>query len=288
MSKKVCQIVAERVLEEMKKGIVPWHQPWFGCDRFVSHNDGRHYTILNCMLLGKPGEYATEKQIKKEGGRIKEGAKSKIVTFWKPVKKEIVDDAGEIKVVSYPVLVYYKVFNLNDCEGIKKKYLSDDDTKFIHETVYDAENVISGYCAANPSLIIEREKESNRAYYRPSEDTVVVPAMEQFAEVEEFYSTLFHELTHSTGHWTRLGRFSESGSVAAFGSENYGKEELIAELGAAALCGRCGVESKGSFQNSAAYLSGWIDAISGNPELIVHAASKADKAFKLILGEEGA
>ena len=285
MNKKICEMVAERVLEELKNGVIPWNQPWFGSDRFVSHVNGKHYSLLNCMLLGKPGEYATFNQISKEGGKVKKGAKSKIVVFWSPVKKEEIDDSGEKKEKMYFILKYYRVFNLNDCENIKKKYLSDDDTKFIHEEVKDAEDVIRGYCEANPTLKIVRDERSNRAYYRPSEDLIQVPMMEQFEKVEEFYSTLFHEMTHSTGHWSRLGRFKESGAVAAFGGEDYGKEELIAELGAAALCGKCGIESRDSFRNSAAYLKGWTEAIKGNPELIVAAAGKADKAVEYILGE---
>lgn len=283
MNKKVCEIVADRVLAELEKGVCPWQKPWFGSDRFVSHNNGRKYSLLNCILLGTPGEYATFKQIEKEGGRVKKGAKSKIVVFWSQAKKEYETDDGEKKVKTYWVLKYYNVFNLNDCEGIQKKYLSDDDTRFIHEVVREAEDVIDGYCAANPGLRIFRDEESNRAFYRPSEDFIQVPAKEQFEKIEEFYSTLFHEMTHSTGHWSRLGRFKEDGKVAAFGGEDYGKEELIAELGAAALCGKCGVESDGSFKNSAAYLKGWTEAIKGNPELIVAAAGKADKAVEFIL-----
>lgn len=285
MNKKICEMVAERVLEELKSGVVPWNQPWFGSDRFVSHVNGKHYSLLNCMLLGKPGEYATFNQVSKEGGKVKKGAKSKVVVFWSPVKKEETDDSGEKKEKVYFILKYYRVFNLNDCENIKKKYLNDDDTKFIHEEVKDAEDVIHGYCEANPTLKIMRDERSNSAYYRPSEDLIQVPMMEQFEKVEEFYSTLFHEMTHSTGHWSRLGRFSESGTVAAFGGEDYGKEELVAELGAAALCGKCGIESRDSFRNSTAYLKGWTEAIKGNPEMIVAAAGKADKAVEFILGE---
>ena len=285
MNKKICEMVAERVLEELEKGVAPWNQPWFGSDRFVSHVNGKHYSLLNCMLLGKPGEYATFNQIQKEGGKVKKGAKSKIVVFWSPVNKEEIGDDGEKKVKTYFILKYYRVFNLNDCENIKKKYLNDDDTKFVHEVVKDAEDVIRGYCDANPTLKIIRDEKSGRAYYRPSEDLIQVPMMEQFEKREEFYSTLFHEMTHSTGHWTRLGRFKESGAVAAFGGEDYGKEELIAELGAAALCGKCGIESRDSFRNSVAYLKGWTEAIKGNPEMIVAAAGKADKAVEYILGE---
>ena len=287
MGNKVCEMVAQRVLEELKAGVIPWQQPWFGSDRFVAHSTGRHYSLLNCILLGVPGEYATFKQVEAEGGSVKKGAKSKFVVFWNMIRKtETVD--GEEKEKAYPVLRYYRVFNLNDCEGVKKKYLSDDDTRFVHETVREAEDVVESYCAANPTLRIFREKESNRAFYRPSEDMITVPCKEQFAEIEEFYSTLFHEMTHSTGHWTRLGRFKESGLVAAFGGEDYSKEELIAELGAAALCGKCGVENRDSFRNSAAYLKGWTEAIQGNPDMIVAAAGKADKAVDFILNGRAA
>ena len=285
MNKKICQMVADRVLEELEKGVAPWSKPWFGSDRFVSHTTGKHYSLLNCLMLGAPGEYATFKQISDEGGKVKKGVKSKPVVYWSPWKKKEINADGEEVEKTVFILKYYRVFNLNDCEGMKKKYLNDDDTRFIHETVKDAEDVIRGYCEANPGLTIKREDVSNRAFYRPSEDMIVVPAKEQFEKIEEFYSTLFHEMTHSTGHWTRLGRFKESGLVAAFGGEDYGKEELIAELGAAALCGACGVESKDSFRNSAAYLDGWTKAIKGDPTLIVAAAGKADKAVGFILGE---
>lgn len=283
MSNKVCEMVAERVLAELEKGVAPWTKPWFGSDRFVSHNNGKHYSLLNCILLGTPGEYVTFKQVQNEGGKVKKGAKSKFVVYWNFIEKREEDDSGEIKIKKFPILKYYNVFNVNDCEGIKKKYLSDDDTRFIHETVKDAEEVIKGYCDANPSLKIVRSNESGRAFYRPINDFIQVPRMEQFPKVEEFYSTLFHEMTHSTGHWSRLGRFKEVSAVAAFGDNDYGKEELIAELGAAALCGKCGIESNDSFRNSAAYLKGWMEAIKGNPDMIVQAAGKADKAVDFIL-----
>lgn len=283
MAGKVCEMVAERVLAELKAGVVPWHQPWFGSNRFVSHTTGKHYSLLNCILLGQPGEYATFKQIAAEGGHVNKGAKSRFVVYWNMIEKTEEKENGEKVVKTIPVLRYYNVFRLDDCTGVSKKYLTDDDTRFVHDTVAEAEEIVEGYCAANPTLKIKRDEESTRAFYRPSEDLIQVPCMEQFEKIEEYYSTLFHEMTHSTGHWSRLGRFKESGSVAAFGNEEYSKEELIAELGAAALCGKCGVESQSSFRNSAAYLKGWADAITGNPDLIVQAAGKADKAVTLIL-----
>lgn len=283
MNKKICEMVANRVLEEMKKGVIPWQKPWFGTNNFVSHVTGRHYSLLNCILLGVPGEYATFKQVVDEGGKVKKGAKSKFVVFWSKKEKVVEDENGEEQKRVYWILRYYNVFNLDDCEGISKKYVKDE--KFEHDKIGEAESVVSGYCDSNPGLKIIRDEESDRAFYRPSEDMIQVPMIGQFAKVEEFYSTLFHEMTHSTGHWSRLGRFKEDVSLAAFGSEDYSKEELVAELGAAALCGYCGIESSSSFKNSVAYLDGWMRAIEENPELIVAAAGKADKAVSFILGE---
>ena len=296
MGKRVCEIVAERVLEELKKGEIPWQKPWFGCDRYVSHASGKHYSLLNCILLGQPGEYITYDQARAEGGNVKKGTEGKMVVYWKITKKQatdkngvpVTDEDGEPVMKTVPILRYYKVFNVNDCENIKKKYLNDDDTRCIHEKDMGAEEIIDRYMAANEGLRLFREEKSNRAFYRPSEDFIQVPNMEQFEKLEEFYSTLFHEMTHSTGHWTRLGRFKEDEKLAAFGSEDYSKEELIAELGAAALCGKCGIESESSFRNSAAYIQGWMEAIKNDPNLLVSAAGKADKAVEFILGEEEA
>ena len=287
MNKKICEMVAERVLEELEKGVAPWNKPWFGTDGFVSHVNGKHYSLLNCILLGVPGEYATFKQVSAEGGKVKKGAKSKIVVFWSPIEKIEQDENGEEKKSVHFILKYYRVFNLDDCEGVEKKYLKDN-PDYRHDPVAEAEGIVEGYCAMNPTLKIKRNGKSNKAFYRPSEDYIEVPEMEQFMLAEEFYSTLFHEMTHSTGHWTRLGRFKEDGCVAAFGGEDYGKEELVAELGAAALCGKCSIESRDSFRNSAAYLKGWMEAIKGNPEMIVAAAGKADKAVEFIMNGKAA
>ena len=109
MNKKICEMVADRVLEEMEKGVAPWNQPWFGSERFVSHVNGKHYSLLNCILLGKPGEYATFNQISKEGGKVKKGAKSKFVVLWNPMKKIVMDDTGEEKEKTYFILKYYRV-----------------------------------------------------------------------------------------------------------------------------------------------------------------------------------
>ncbi len=105
--------------------------------------------------------------------------------------------------------------------------------------------------------------------------------MDQFAEQSEYYSTLFHELTHSTGHHSRLDRLCQT---AHFGSEEYSKEELVAEIGAAALNNHCGLNTERSDRNSTAYLMGWLSKLRDDKKLLVSAAGRAEKAVNLILG----
>ena len=115
---------------------------------------------------------------------------------------------------------------------------------------------------------------------------MVVPHISQYKLVEEYYSTTFHELTHSTGHSSRLKRFGEKNDgVAAFGDEVYSKEELIAEIGSSMLMSIAGIERPETFQNSASYLQSWLNVLKGDKRLIVTAANAAQKAVDLILGK---
>ena len=132
----------------------------------------------------------------------------------------------------------------------------------------------------NRPVIIE--KTSKEAYYCPSTDTVQIPERNQFPRIEEFYSTLFHELSHATGHADRLGRKTLTAS-AAFGSSEYGKEELVAEFGASFLCGEAKIDNT-TVKNSAAYISSWKKAIKADSKMVIQAAGMAQKAADYILG----
>ena len=107
---------------------------------------------------------------------------------------------------------------------------------------------------------------------------------EQYKVINEYYSTTFHEITHSTGHQNRLNRL-QSGQVAAFGSEEYSKEELVAEIGSAALMNLLGIETIKTFRNTAAYIQSWLNVLKNDNKFIVSASSKAEKAVNFILGE---
>src|SRR5262245_3273838 len=123
------------------------------------------------------------------------------------------------------------------------------------------------------------------AYYRPSTDTVNMPQRELFPKAEHYYSVLFHELTHSTGHMSRLNRETLR-DMLTFGDTNYGKEELVAEMGAAYLCGVAGIVNE-TVDNSAAYIQGWLSKLRKDKRILIQAAAQAQRATDYILGENG-
>jgi antirestriction protein ArdC len=126
-------------------------------------------------------------------------------------------------------------------------------------------------------------EQDSRAAYVPSKDTVTMPSRAAFDSQAEYYSTLFHELTHSTGHPKRLAREGIE-KIQPFGSEDYSKEELVAEMGSAMLCGAAGIE-KATISNSAAYLRSWTNRLKADSRLVVSAARAAQEAADYIRGE---
>jgi len=285
MGNNVYQIVTDRIITELEKGVVPWHKPWTGTQSGAySHSTGKPYSLLNQLLLGRPGEYITWSQVKAEGGNVRQGEKSSVVVFWKPQKvKERDTETGEEREKLIPILRYFNVFHIDQCEGIKAKYAKRPLEAF--QPIERAEMVQMAYVSREGVRL--SYVAGDRACYSPSADRVTLPLREQFQSADEFYSTLFHELAHSTGHRSRLNRFTGSG-CAAFGSNDYGKEELVAEIAAASILNVCGIETRSSFQNSASYIDNWLRAIRGDNRLIVSAAGKAEKASNLILGGAGA
>jgi len=181
---------------------------------------------------------------------------------------------------SVPFLRYYNVFHIDQCEGLQPRF-AEDPKPGEHLSPDDAaDQIVKGYIKrSGVKLTIQH---SDRAFYSPSSDSVTVPELAQYTSTSEYYSTLFHELTHSTGHVSRLNRLSKE---AHFGSESYSKEELIAELGAAFLVNHAGLETSSSFRNSAGYIQSWLKALKDDKRLIISAAGKADKAVELILGD---
>ena len=273
--------ITNRIIAEMENGIIPWRKSWVGgASCAVSHVTGKPYSLMNQMLLGKPGEWLTFKQAQAEGGYVRKGEKSRLCVFWKWIETKETKDDGTIEIKEVPFLRYYNVFHIDSCEGIKPKW-----DKPIENPVQPderAEAIVDNYVARSGVKIIRTR--SNDAFYRPSTDEIHVPLISQFTEVSEFYSCLYHEMTHSVFSESRLGGISK---IAAFGDIEYSKSELIAELGSAFLVNTAGLETPSQFTNSAAYIQNWLQALKNDKRLIVSAAGQAEKAVKYILGTEG-
>lgn len=178
------------------------------------------------------------------------------------------------------MLRYFNVFHIDDCEGIKPKYTAEN-TKHADPIQY-AEETFADYVSRS-GVRFENVRQ-DRAYYSPSQDLIRLPLMEQFPDTAEYYSTLFHEATHSTGHAKRLDPAAQGCNRRPISAaKEYSKEELVAEIGAASILNVLGIETAGTFKNSAAYIRSWLKALKNDKRMIVSAAARAEKAVKLIL-----
>ncbi|MED1205609.1 ArdC family protein [Heyndrickxia acidicola] len=266
----IYEMVTNQIIEKLEQGIIPWRKPWVNGGA-VSWKTQKPYRGINTMLLME-GEYATFKQIKETGGEVKKGEKGNIVVFWKWIEKE--NESGKIEKI--PFLRYYKVFEINSqCEGLESKKKAKT---FEHDPIQKCEEIYKGYINS-PSYSFYPQG----AWYKPSEDHINVPPMKDFMKAEEFYSTLFHEMVHSTGHKGRLNRDGITSATAHFGSEDYSKEELVAEMGSSMLCGVAGIQQR-TIENSAAYIKSWLRALEDDKTLLVKAGAQAQKATDYILG----
>ena len=280
---QIYQVVTDRVIEKLKEGVCPWVKPWKGGHDAIAMNaiSKKPYSFLNQMLLGFEGQYLTFNQAKQLGGNVRKGSKSRPVVFWTRgyTTKEKDKDGNPVNVYheyERPILKYYNVFEIGDVDRVEIERLESDFVPSGISPIEEAESVISEY-ASRTNLKVER-KYCGGACYRLFDDKVIIPILDQFEMAEEFYSTAFHELIHSTGAPSRLNR--EMGK--RFGSEKYGREELIAEIGSAFCLARLGMDAQKCFDNSVAYLQSWIETISADPRAIVLAAGRAEKAVDLI------
>jgi antirestriction protein ArdC len=275
---KIYSMITDRIIEELEKGTVPWRMPWNGYIKgfpmnFTSKKTYRGVNIFLLQLAMRSTPYwITFKQAKQLKGSIKKGEKGYPVIFWKFLES-IDKETGEKKQV--PLLRYYTVFNLDQCEGIELPEIDQPETREF-SPIEQAEKII----ADMPNKPTIKHNEA-RAYYRPSADMVNMPKKELFLSDAEYYSVIFHELTHSTAHQSRLNRENETKNHM-FGSKDYSKEELIAEMGSAFLCAESNIENE-TIENSAAYIAGWLSKLKNDKKLLIQAAGKAQKAADYIL-----
>lgn len=299
----VLEIVNTKIIEKLKSGINPWRKPWNKAFGGYAQNiaTAKHYHGINMFLL-EASNYITFKQLQEIGGKLKKGSKSEIVVFSKKIEKaptvQADPNTGEIEEIDndYFYLKYYNVFKAEDIENfdeIKDKIkdkkaiedvmanqtlikLSESESRLI-ETV---DNIIKNYCERYGLKI--NSLLGDRAFYNASNDSVTLPLSSQFKNIADYYSTIFHELGHSTGYLTRLNRLSKT----SFGTQKYSKEELIAEITAVLCLNYLGIDSSETNANSAAYLKTWADNLDRkkNTWFILSATNEAEKAFKMICG----
>jgi antirestriction protein ArdC len=278
----VYEIVTSQIIAQLEQGVVPWRKPWKS-EAPINLISGKEYRGINVFLLGMQGYgsryWLTANQANKLGGHIRKGEKASTVTFWSIGEEKLNPQTGK---VSKPFLLrYYSVFNIRQTDGIAEKLGLTKDS-------FDGEDGASIADLAQCEALVAampnppKREQSFAAWYRPASDTLGMPAKELFSASEEYYSTLFHELTHATGHASRVGREGIE-HIERFGSESYSKEELIAEMGAAMLCATTQI-APATLQNSASYLKCWIDRLKGDSRLLVSAASAAQKACDYIRG----
>ena len=287
ITNSVYEIVTKRIVEELEKGVIPWQKPWF--DKKINYVTRKPYRGVNLLLLPKPGEYLTWNQIQKIGGKVKKGAKSYIVTFCKKYflvngsfvepTDEFIDDVYEESYEERFVLRYYRVFHIDDVEGIPSKIPHKEETNE-SEKLEKARKVAAEYIKREKISFIETQY-NTRSYYNISADEIVLPMKRFFVSESYYYQVLFHEMTHSTGHPKRLHRFEDDKKAAAFGTKEYSKEELIAELGSAYLMSFVGLTP--TYRNSAAYIQSWLSVLKNDKRFIISAAAKAEKAVRYIL-----
>jgi antirestriction protein ArdC len=269
--------ITNHIVGLLEQGTVPWHKPWqvtTGLPRNLVTK--KPYRGINPFLLMASGyespHWLTFRQAIQLGGTVKKGEKACPVVFWKPM--EMTDtESGEVEKV--PLLRLYYVFNVAQCEGLKNAPAAEADTFAVTKTA----EIVAGM--PQPPVV---KHGMSHAYYSPINDIVGLPERKRFDTEDAYHATLFHELIHSTGHEKRLKRLSIM-ERNGFGSDPYCKEELIAELGSAFLCGQAGIVER-TIDNSAAYLEGWLKRLQEDKTLIVYAAAQAQKAADFILGHK--
>lgn len=296
---KVYSVINDRIMALLDKGVVPWRQPWrsTGGTNAPVNSRGRAYRGLNRFMLSAIAMlegygstvWLTYRQAEALGGRVRKGEKGTAVIFWKQLTVQD-KESGEEK--NIPMLRYYTVFNLDQTEDVVLPKALREQQEKARELVVDTFNDGRQYVAEAEAIILSmpnkpvvHERQSDKAYYSFVKDEVVVPLREQHGSVEGFYSTLFHELAHSTGHESRVNRRGADEVSHQFGSSPYAREELVAEMTNAFLSAEAGIDAA-TLENSVAYIANWKKALADDPKVLVQAASQAQKAADFILNRQ--
>lgn len=270
----IYQEITDSIIAELEKGAAPWVKPWdapMGADKNVVSQ--KAYRGINRLLLAMVGgakgytnpAWGTYKQWEEMGGNVRKGEKAAKIIFWS--KASATDKAtGESK--EYAFAKAYFVFNVAQVDGIE--IIASEDKQNDNQRIANCEKTI-----ANSGARITHGGDT--ACFIPSSDIIRMPELGTFQSPEHYYATAFHELTHWTSDKNRCDRDISKGR---FGNSDYAFEELVAELGAAFLCGNHGI--KGDLRH-AGYIESWLKCLKNDPKAIFKASSLAQCAADYIL-----
>lgn len=273
----IYQEVTDRIVEALESGVAPWVRPWqLGADFPRNGATKRPYHGINVFLLWltanargyRSQDWFTFNQAKQKGGSVRKGERGTLVTFWKLLRvrdQQAAPDADGTKKI--PLLRHFTVFNREQIDGLPAVQAEQ-----VTRHPWERDEAVETFVAASGARIIEG---GSVACYVPGADEIHMPPLEVFTSREAFYGTELHELTHWTGHPSRLNR-DHSGP---FGSQPYAREELVAEMGAAFLCAALGVE--GRLQHPE-YIGSWIKGLKEDKKAIFRAASEARQAAEYL------
>ncbi len=297
----LCQHITDRIIIALESGTVPWLKPWDSpdCNMALPRNavSNRLYSGINTLLLWlataengyKQCKWITAKKANELGGYIRKGEKSTIVMNYRPDEREKLDDDGNViydeegnpEMEQYFCINKHNLFNLDQCENLPAELFDPipepkppKSEPNQYDIFADIRQIIKGM-----ELKVEM-KPSNRAFYQPSEDLVVMPEMTQFENAQAFHSVLLHEMAHATGAAKRLDREGITSGKAKFGNKVYAFEELIAEMGGAFLCAYLGFDT---VPQNASYIENWIQVLRQDKRAIIRASGKAREACQYML-----
>jgi len=279
---QIYKIITNKIIEKLEQGTVPWQKTWKTSlpKNFVSDVA---YKGINQILLGmqdfESNYWLSFRQVKDLSGWVKKGEQSSMVVFWKPIVINRHQELDEGSADVHFLLRYYNVFNIEQVElpeEIKSKRISETQNfKNI-----SAETVINNY-PKPPAIVVNNTIPNPR--YLPRIDRVEIQSIANFHSSDSYYSSLYHELVHSTGHQERLDRKGITDKIE-FGTETYSKEELIAEIGASFLCSLSGIEN--TIENQASYIENWLQVLQNDKRMVLISASQAQKAVDWILNNK--
>jgi antirestriction protein ArdC len=270
--------ITDRVIEMLEKGVAPWRKPWKCAGLLPTNLKSRKiYRGINLLVLSMTEHtspfWVTFNQAKELGGRIKAGEKGTTVVLWKFLRAFERGESGEIREDRVPLMRHYTIFNLDQTDGIDVPKPDGESQAF--DSIEAVEKII-----ADMPEPPEIRHGGARASYDSRGDIVSMPPRSAFTSSSAYYSTLLHEIGHSTGNVKRLARPAIVNG-GHFGAGDYSKEELVAEFTSAFLCARVGIENE--IEQSAAYLQGWLSALRDDRRVLVQAAGLAQRAADYVL-----